>query len=409
MNIIVTSNSITYDDFLKVSNLKEANDIVGSINVFVYHKSSESVDDKVRYLSCLKDKVRTLIYVRNKEKVEQAVRMIITGSGGRYVDDEFFLENSSELQNLVNDMGTVTSLVEIGGTRVLGDFLNRYLSDGNQNMSRGYLAIVKDAVGDIVREYKKKDQELIQLSETATELFSHTSQIIDNIREEETALKEALEEVQKAKDAIISDVSRTSAKPSSSVFFFPLVTYMKDKDIIRIKSIGFVPYLVSFAMGMRIYLENIVNVRPKLIVIVPVGYIYEKKYEDYPFICNRNQKDGKNYYNDIVFVNYPNKDVLVKLLEDSDYDTFIILDLTKNDKAHILNSRGSVKYAVSSEGTISRFNLKASSCISSLGSIKNTIFNIPTIENYPKDKSKRERLYLSQCQDLYKILYSTYR
>lgn len=409
MNIIVTNNTIDYDDFLKITSLKEAIDIVGSINVFVYHTSSEPEDEKVRYLSLLKDRVRTSFYIRNKDKMEQVVKMIITGSGGRYIDDEFFLESSSELQNLISNIGTVTSLVEIGGTNVLSDFLNRYLSEGNSNISKGYLTIVKDAVGDIVREYRKKDKELIQLSETATELFSHTAQIIDNIREEEASLKEALDEVQKAKDEIISDVSRSSSRPSSSVFFFPLVTYMKDKDIIRIKSVGFTPYIVSFAMGMRIYLENIANVRPKLIVIVPVGYIYEKRYEDYPFICNRNQRDGKNYYNDVVFVSYPNKDVLVKLLEDSDYDTFIVLDLTKNDKSHILNARGNVRFAVGSEGVISKFNLKASSCISSIKEVKNTLFTIPTFEDYPKDKSKRERLYLSRCQDLYKILYSTYK
>lgn len=409
MNIIVTDNEISYEDFLKVGSLKEAIDIVGSINIFVYHKSNEPSDDKVRYLSLLKDKVRRPIYVRNKTEVEPAVKMIITGSGGRYIDDEFFLENSSELQNLVHDLGTVTSLVEVGGTNVLGDFLDRYLNNGNSNMSKGYLMLVKDAVSELVNEYRKKDKELIQLSETATQLFAHSAEIVSDLKDEEAALKEALEEVQRAKDAIVMDVSRTSTKASPSVFFFPVVNYMKDRDVIRIKSIGFTPYLVSFAMGMRIYLENIANVRPKLIVIVPVGYIYEKRYEDYPFISNRNHRDGKNYYNNVVFVSYPNKDVLFKLLDDSDYDTFIVVDITRNDKAHTLNARGNVKYAVRSEGILSKFNLKASSCITSLGEIKNTMFNIPTFDDYPKDKSKRERMYLSRCQDFYKLIYSTFR
>ena len=48
MNIIVTNNTIDYDDFLKITSLKEAIDIVGSINVFVYHTSSEPEDEKDR-------------------------------------------------------------------------------------------------------------------------------------------------------------------------------------------------------------------------------------------------------------------------------------------------------------------------------------------------------------------------
>ena len=77
MNIIVTSNNVNYNGFLKVSSLKEVSEVVGKIEYFVYHKSCESQEQKVDLLSKIKGRVDTMIYIRSKDKVENAVRMIV--------------------------------------------------------------------------------------------------------------------------------------------------------------------------------------------------------------------------------------------------------------------------------------------------------------------------------------------
>lgn len=409
MNIVVTNNNQNYSGFLKVESLKAVSEIVGSIDTFIYHTSNESREDKVHYLSMIKDKVHSAIYIRDKDHAEKAIQMIILGSGGKYVDDEFFLESSAELSNLVGSVDEVTALAELGGTHVLGDFLNRYLKEGDTNFSKSYLAVVNNAVNDLISDYKKKDLELIEMSETATDLFSHSAELISNIREEEANLKNALEELSKAKESVAATAS-SGIRSGSSVFFFPTVNYPKEKSIIRIKAIGDVKYLISFAMGMRIYLENIVNVRPKLITIIPVGDMYEKIYEDFPIVSQRTQRDNRNYYNSVVFVNYPNKDVLTKLLDDTDYDTFIVIDTLRSSKAHILNSKGaSVKYALGSESMIKKFNLKVSECFSSIVSIPGSMFTIPVFSAFPKERSQRERLYLRECDKMFSALYITRR
>lgn len=406
MNVIVTENKKDYAGFLKVDSIKAVSELVGSIDVFVYHTSNESREDKVHYLSMIKGRVNQAIYIRDKNKVEQAVQMVIVGQGGRYIDDEFFLESSTELQNLIESVDEVTALAELGGTNVLGDFLNRYLKEGDASFSRSYLVVVKDAVNNLIADYKKKDLELIQMSETATELFSHSAELISNIREEEATLKEALEELSEAKESVAATAS-SCVRSGSSVFFFPTVTYPKEKNIIRIKAIGDVKYLVSFVMGLRIYLENIINVRPKLIVVIPVGDMYEKIYEDYPIVSQRTQRDNRNFYNNVVFVNYPNKDILTKLLDDTDFDTFIVVDTLRSSKGHILNSKGaSVKYALGSEGMLKKFNLKAMDCFSSIVSIPRAMFTIPVFPSYPKERSQRERLYLRECGSMYNQLIS---
>lgn len=404
MNIIVTKKEGKYENFLKVDSLKEVNDLVGSIDTLVYHTSDESTEDKVQFLSKIKDRVKLAVYVRNKDQTEQAIRMIILGSGGKYVDDEFFLENGNELQNLINGIDEVTALVELGGTSVLGDFFNRYLDKGSTDFSSSYLAVVKDAVTSLTQDYKKKSLELIQMSETATELFSHSAELISNIREEERKLKEAVLEIQKVKDTIPMQVE-SSARASYSAFFFPTVNYLKERNIIRIKMIGDAKYVVSFCLGLRIHLENVINKRPKLIFLMPVGTMYETIYKGFNWVTQLNHKNLRNYYNKVVFVSYPNKDVMSKLLDDTDFDTFIVVDMLKNAKTHLLNSKGSsVKYVLGSESAIAKFGLKVSDCFTSIVSVDKTLFAIPMFPSYPKEASQRERLYIRECATFYNML-----
>ncbi|MGV3076393.1 hypothetical protein ACEE21_15040, partial [Clostridium baratii] len=181
--------------------------------------------------------------------------------------------------------------------------------------------------------------------------------------------------------------------------------YVKDKQIIRIKEIGNFRYLVSFMLGFRLYLENVKNLRPKLIIIEPVGDLYEEKYDDFPWVKMSSIKSSSNYYNEVVFTNCPNRDVLNKLLDDSSYDIFIVVDRTVTDKDHILNSKGvNVKYAISGLNSISKFKLPRKDCISCLSDIKGTLLTVPMFPEYPLEKTVRERFYMSELSAEYEKL-----
>lgn len=408
MNIIVTSNNIEYSGFLKVRSLKEALATVGSIDILVYHKSEEPREEKVELLTKLKSRVGRLIYVRYKDNIDQAVQMMVLGADGKYIDDEFFLESSDELKSLINDIDVVTELAELGGVSVLGDFFERYLKNGSSEFNGQYLAVVKDAVRELVEQYEKKDLEIIKMSETASELFTHSAELLSSLREEDEALKQSLQKLEAFRE--YNAITSTVSSSNQSILFFPQVNYPKEKSIIRVKAVGTERYLVSFLMGMRIYLENIMNVRPKLICVFPVGQMYEDNYKGYNWVTQKTFKSLSNYYNSIVFTNYPNKDVLGKLLDDTDYDTFIVLDVLKSDKNHILNCKGAeVKYAVGSGSLINKFNLKPKNCFTTVVSIPGVLFTIPIYPNYPTDADQRERLYLRECNNFYEKLYITRR
>lgn len=408
MNVIVTDRNIEYTDFLKVSMLKDVESIVGTIDFFVYHKSSEDVQDRLKYLSKIHEKAKNMIYIRKEDSVEKDVQIMITGYGGKYLDDEFFLESEDELIRLVDSLDDVTALVELGGVDVLTDFFNRYLNDGSSGFNKNYLSVVKEAVSTLLDDYNQKSMDIIELSETATEIFANSADIVSKVEEEQIKLKSLIDKLQSSKESL-SVMEKPMARVSS-VIFFPRIQYLKEKSIIRIKDAGWCPYLVSFVIGFKIYLERIKNLSSKLIVILPVGTLYESRYKDFTWITASNSGVMSSYSSSVVFTNSPTRDTVYKLLEDSKYNIFIVLDMLKMSKEHILNCKGSsVKYAVTGKGMLTKFGIPIGSSFTSIYNVDGSLFTIPAFLEYPEEPEQRERMYLRNCSEYYDVLYKDVR
>ena len=396
MNVIVTTLQIEYENFIKTDSLKNASSIVGDIDVLVYHTCIEqNVSDRVEILSRLKDRVSTLIYIRNKEYLDSAIQVVTLGSNGKYIDDEFFLESSEELNKLVKSLAEVTRIVSLSGVSVLSDFFNRYLQGDSSEFNTNYLTVVKQAVKNMIQEYHEKDLEIIQLSTTATELFTSSSEILSKLREEQEKLQNMVSHMKESK----SDPFKKSKEPQGLVFF-PVVSYLKDRPIVRIKNISSC-YLTSFILGFKKYLEKSKLLKPRVLFIEPVGRVYENVYSEYTWISQFNLHE-KESDKDILFTNYPSRDLLNKILDSEEYNMFIIVDKTVSSDKHILNCKGrSVKYAVNSTKQIKKFNLKVSNCFSSINDIAGTMFTLPAFANYPAGVNEREMIYMRNCIDFY--------
>ena len=98
MRVVVSKNKVSYgSSFVKVGSLKEVSEMIGTIDVLVYNNSRDTSEERVRLLGELKDTVGQMIYICNESDLDLAVKMIVIGSGGKYFDDEFFLESADEL------------------------------------------------------------------------------------------------------------------------------------------------------------------------------------------------------------------------------------------------------------------------------------------------------------------------
>lgn len=407
MNILVSDKTSKYNDWLVVRSLQDVLSIVGNIEYLVLHKSKETSDDKIKYLTMI-SKERTsckIVYVCNKDKVDNAIRMLITGGlDGKYVDDEFYLESERELNNLISDLPMYSECTELACSAVLMDFFNRYMSDGSKNISTGYLQVVKNAALEMSNAYHAKSTEILEMSESAADIFSSSIEIISQMKENQANLEKDLRTLKEAKE----NLDAFSIKPTvgSSIMFYPRVTYLKSKPIIKIKDLGNCPFLISFVLGFRVYLEKIKSVRPKLIIVESNGKFIEEKYKAFPWVTSANKNDSRNFYGEVTFTNCPTSLIMSRLLDDTNFDTFIVVDKTLNYKEHILNSKGSEIKTISGGSMIGKFRLSKHSCISSITPIEGTMFTIPLFENYPSRDDQRINKYLKECSTLYEILYS---
>ena len=398
--VVVTTNSVEYPDFVKVKSLAEVCEIHGNIDYLIIHKSIEPSDKKAEYLTRVKDKVGLILYIRNREDADQTVKLIVTGSDGKYIDDEFFLESSDELHRLLESLDNVTDIIELGGYPVLSDFYNRYLKDGDADFSPAYLEVVKGAVETMMNDYKKKDLELVKLSTTGTELFSNTLSIVDNMSKDSINLQESF---QKVSDALDRMKSSTPASSIQGALFFSEITYAKNKNIIPIKEIGSCKYLVSFMLGFRKYLEIVQYAKPKLIFLMPPGRQYQDMYGEYSYITI-DTRNSDSIYDNVVFINCPNKDVVLKMLDDMNYNVFIVVDMLKTSGRHLIHCKKKPVYAVGSGSLVSRMKLRAVDCFTSVSPVPGGMFCVPTFSDYPEGEVQRVDLYCRECKAYYDLL-----
>lgn len=407
MNVIVTSGK-SYNGWSVVGRLQDLSVLVGDIQFLIYHKSPESAEDCIKYISTIMTAhpEMTILYVRNKQDAVQAVRILVEGSGGKYIDDEFFLEDEDQLNQLTCSWKEMTSLSEMSGVNVIVDFIQRYMQSSGKGISTAYLQVVKNAAEDMALAYRDKSLEVLKLCESASDLFKGSVELISNIQEEQNRMEKVISEL---KGKVQSEEIIASTPVAPQVGYFPRVSYMKSKvSIIRVKDIGRCPYLTSFMMGFRNYLQDIVKVRPKLVIIEPLGETLPSIYKEYKWVTQQTKNDFKSYSGNIVFTNYPLKDVMDRLLSDPNYDTVIVLDRLFVSNHHLLNCAGrQPMYCVKGSSSVVNLKLNLKDCFSVISELKGGMFTVPVFTEYPKDVVLRERKYISECEVFYKMMYQS--
>ena len=410
MKILVTKKPGTYQGWVRSKSLADAENVVGTIDVLVYNSSDEESIECVKRISSIKSKNPgcLLVYLKNSRDCDNKIKVIVTGEKGKYVDDEFFLENVNELNGLIDRIDEVTAMSELGSVDVVKDFFQRYLKDGGSKCTPAYLSLVKKSVSSMVSSYNEKDLEMLRLSESATQLFKQAVDITSSIEKERTEMESALLELKELRE---SERFSSPSLSTPNVIFYPTVNYLRDKDIISIKEIGYCPFLMSFILGFRIYLDRVKNLRPKLIIIEPYGKNIEKKYDKVGnWVTSEKRNNIGCYGGPIVFVNCPFKEVIDKVLDDINFDTFIIVDRTQNSFKHIVNSKNKeVFYAVQGDRDIERNKLPREKCFSGCSKIQGGMFTVPVFSNFPGQSNLRENVYLMSCEKFYNMLYTIKR
>lgn len=421
MRAIVTTNTIDYgSNWLKTEDVASLLNIKGSIEVLVFNDSRESDTEVLNYLLKFSQRYKSckIIYVRDPDRTVKKIEVLVTGGcKGYYIEDEFYISDSNELDNLINDLAVIYEDSGLVNQEVLEGFIKK-VKDKNV-LPKEYLAVIGKATTDIADAYTKKNLALRQTAEVGAELFKETSSVVESMQRETKNLQKKVEELQKNINgniavATANDSGRSPISSSNQLLnLYPSILTIINKKVIRIKELDRCRYSLSFFLGLRTYLSDKVYQSTKLIVLEhATNRIAEEKYSNMAWV-NTETKNNRQAWQlkDVVFVNVVVLDVIKCLIsEDTVHQYFIVLDRTNTRKEHLINSAGSVLYGVNSYSTLKNLSFEGKDFFTSVEPIqlprKSVIadkckFVIPHFDNYPSDANSRVGMYLNECSDMY--------
>ena len=409
MIVLISDRSLNYQDnnILVVKSMLEASKVVGGLEALIIHRTSEDPSDFATHLSKIKENgLDKLVYISNPENKQDIIEMFVIGNGGTILEDEFFLEDEEVLKSTLG-VSEGNNLSIVSGLNVIDNFVSRYIdSEDNSPVPQGYLRVVQSASIQLAKEFENKTAQVIKISQEASEVIEEVALNNNEILKQKAEALRSLEEL----GNLAKGFQGGSSQANGGTAFYPMVSYLKEKDIVRIKDIGNTPYLHSFVHGLQSYADGVLHKRCKMIVVMPVGGLYQVMYDKFKWITKENYKDRSLYSQNIVYTNHPSKTVLEQLLNDNTYSLFIVVDFTTNSNKHILNTRRSrsVRYALSSSRFIESLKRDVSitefKYFTSIKEYEGNLFTIPYLE-LPKDTFSRVNLYLRECAQSYdKIL-----
>lgn len=405
-NVIVDAKNRDLDDFIQVNRIEDVSSIKGSIDYLIIGpvKSSQKYLAEITKLFDNPSRPKNLVYIADNENVDSKLKTFVMGLKGYYFDDEFFLEDSNELSNLLNSKEEVNSLVSLPGEEILKDFKKKFDRGEVENSTPQYLQVVSSALSSIVKEYSRKQNEVMQISQETIEIFKDINKVSESTNQELNELQEQLDSVMKqVESSSFGGTTSFDYNMEKNVTFFPRVTVREgSKRVLKIKDIGHTKYLTSFLLGFVKYLYEVAYLKPKLVFIEDVNEASVEIYKNYTYITKDNFQRGELFSNkEVLFVNHPTINVMNLLLAEDTKDIFIIVDRASFYKNHLLKGNG-VFVSSNSINVLRKLKVPKDLTISST---KGDVFlNLFNIEGYSDDITMRERQYLDKYRDSYEKL-----
>lgn len=410
VNVLVTSDSVDFADF-KVVNTITGISRVSNIDTIVLGKTIDSVSTIITYLE--EAEFNKLIYVVDEGVAEDAIEVIVFGMGGRVVKDPFYLETNESLLSLINNVESTSAVELAANMRVLEEFTKR-INSGEVEFNQRYLGVVAGASQKTMVQNKELDR---VIRRTAATSVGELSKMGSQIQKSNKAIRETesiLEEIR------ANQLERPKPVQSSGVSHYPVLRYGKTKKGVVVKEIGSVPFLHSFMLGLLGYLKTVRGFKPRMIVVLPPGDLYEEMYNfpsdqknslghSWTFINPGNSSRLSHYNAEVVYINHPTHTVMDKLFETEKFDSFLILDMTKGSSEPIVqNKHGSVHlsnfYAIQGLRLAKKFdNVNIKTSFTSQIEVEGAMFSIPFIKEIETTSSKARRRseYREKCMDMY--------
>ena len=348
------------------------------------------VDSEESVLTHLPSVLRTseeVFYI--SDRPEATVLTLVQGVQGKHHSDLLYARDEKTLLSYIKSPGTDLDLTGGGATEVINLFSKHPPTAPMPPSTAQVLIAAARAMQDLV---PKLQTQLSTVAEAALANVSTQGETISSLQKDITQIETVLEEARELVDSLPSESPTVGTQTTFSRLS---VDMKKVKNLLLIKRLGPVPYLVSFSMALHAYLKKREQRRTQLIFLIPPGEVWATHYQGYSHVRADNSNNGSDLYSEVVFVSYPTNGVLTKMLYSSgQYEVTIVVDMLDKSKDHLLRCPKPVHYAISGATPMKKFKLNPVNCFSSVTEVKGTRFYIPTWE-YPDREYEREAHYFN--------------
>ena len=123
MIVLVTTTKVASTPGVTVVDSLGSLATLGNITNVVIHTFRESSVEAVRILSSL-PKGMNFVYLRNAQDTDEALRLVVIGLGGKYIDDEYYLQSLESMGTLLTHSTEISNVVAGSSVDVIEKFVN---------------------------------------------------------------------------------------------------------------------------------------------------------------------------------------------------------------------------------------------------------------------------------------------
>lgn len=385
-----------FPDFLVVDHVSALSNIAGNPEVIVFGKLKDQDTDILKFAPGIVKKSTCAVYICDQKNVSLPLKQLVESVEGYYNTDTFYLSSESALKGFLDEPFSSQKLEGTGLVEIFSTFEN--LPKG-EILNPNSIALLIDSGVKLSNEVERFERERKENAVETIEFLSRFQELFSQLQKHNS---EMIKQVEKFKEAAGSDYVLDI--PGITNFPRFKVNQTKVKNLILIKSMGSVPYLVSYCLALAAYMSQRRNIKTKLIVLVPPSGLTSENYKEYPQVTERSHRSGADLNAPVVFVTYPTGSVLSNMVyTDGLYESIIVLDLLKNSKDHLFQVPKHVWFAVSGLKQVKRFKLTPSACFTGAHESKGLAFYIPTWK-YPESATRREQLYFKNMSNEFDLM-----
>ena len=369
-----------------------------TVEAVVIHDTEEEAPEAIAALKDPRLQDAQLIYVNDEP--DTALAMAITGLNGAIYTDSYLLESPDLLEGILAAGTDLVLADDVSGDKDILRAFRESVREG-KTLPSAALERIAESSSNVVAAYERSEEERREQAEVSVGILSDMNDSLATLKEHarrsEATLKAARAQLQSA---------HTSGNSGPRITNFPPVDYQGNKPIYRVKDLGHMKYLTSFMLGLRDYLQDRHNMRPRLIFIESPSEVTRTHYREFHWVDDSMSSDDPALHAPVVFTSRPTAALLHdKLIQDNNYNAVICVDRTVHSHPHMVTGSASrTVYAANGLSSVAGYtNFPLGRLITSHTLYAGTLTYVPMFTQYPENANRRVSSY-AQLTSQYEAL-----